>query len=162
LPDELRAQFQKEAQAVDAPRFPALIEMATAVASSFAYSFMHRREVRWLLNGVRMACPGPSLTFELFGAVRRRSGLATAFASRFTAMISSRWTAGGRFARLRVRNRTPGASRSTCRSQKADARTRTGDPFITSFDQVPSPVVPSRAKPHESEESAQPRWRPKT
>jgi hypothetical protein len=45
---------------------------------------------------------------------------------------------------------------------RADARTRTGDPFFTSVDHLSSPVVPSRAKPHESKESASPRWRPKT
>ena len=44
----------------------------------------------------------------------------------------------------------------------ADARTRTADPFITSVDHVSSPVAPSRVKPHESKESARPRWRPKT
>jgi hypothetical protein len=46
--------------------------------------------------------------------------------------------------------------------READARTRTGDPFITSVDRVSSPVAPSRAKPHESGESAKPRWRPKS
>jgi len=46
-------------------------------------------------------------------------------------------------------------------NQKADARIRTADPFITRVDHLSSPVVPSRAKPHESEESARPRWRPK-
>lgn len=40
--DELRTQFQKEAEAVDAPRFPTLVEMAAAVASPFAYSFVYR------------------------------------------------------------------------------------------------------------------------
>jgi hypothetical protein len=45
---------------------------------------------------------------------------------------------------------------------EADARTRTADRFITSVDQVPSPVAPSRAKPHEPKESVKPRWRPMT
>jgi integrase len=45
---------------------------------------------------------------------------------------------------------------------RADARTRTGDPFITSVDQVSPPVAPSRAKPYESKESAPLYWRPKT
>jgi hypothetical protein len=45
---------------------------------------------------------------------------------------------------------------------EADARIRTADPFITSVDHLSSPVVPSRAKPHEHMEWAKPQWRPKT
>jgi hypothetical protein len=45
---------------------------------------------------------------------------------------------------------------------EADARTRTGDPFITSVDQPSSPVAPSRAKLHESKKPSLLRWRPKT
>ena len=46
--------------------------------------------------------------------------------------------------------------------ERADARTRTGDPFVTSVDQAPSPVAPSRARPHGYGKSPPPRWRPKT
>jgi hypothetical protein len=45
---------------------------------------------------------------------------------------------------------------------RADARTRTGDPFITSVDQASPQVARGRAKSHGSEELARPRWRPKT
>jgi len=44
----------------------------------------------------------------------------------------------------------------------ANARTRTGDPFITSVDQLSSEDARSRAKLHRSKEPALPRWRPKT
>jgi hypothetical protein len=47
-------------------------------------------------------------------------------------------------------------------SWRADARIRTADPFITSTDQLSPPVVPGRRKPHESEQFAPLRWRPKT
>jgi hypothetical protein len=46
--------------------------------------------------------------------------------------------------------------------EEADARTRTGDPFITSADRVPRQGRPGRAKPHGSSESANRVWRPKT
>ena len=45
--------------------------------------------------------------------------------------------------------------------QKADARIRTADPFITRDDRVPSPDIRSREKAHGSDESPTPRWRPK-
>ena len=54
------------------------------------------------------------------------------------------------------------SSAKSLENERADARTRTGDTFITSVDQVSPRVAPSRAKPHESRESAPPRWRPKT
>jgi len=40
--DELREQFQKHAETQDAPRFPKLIDVAMAVDSPFAYSFVYR------------------------------------------------------------------------------------------------------------------------
>jgi hypothetical protein len=40
--DELRDQFEKDAQAQNAPRFPKLIDMARAVDSPLAYSFVYR------------------------------------------------------------------------------------------------------------------------
>jgi len=46
--------------------------------------------------------------------------------------------------------------------ERADARTRTGDPFITSVDQLSGGVVGGHEKPHGSEISTPPRWRPKT
>jgi hypothetical protein len=48
------------------------------------------------------------------------------------------------------------------RTERADARTRTGDPFITSVDQMPPQVAPGHAKSHRSKESARPRWPPQT
>jgi hypothetical protein len=47
-------------------------------------------------------------------------------------------------------------------AREADARTRTGDPFITSVDQVSPGVAPGRVRSHESDDSSPPRWRPKT
>lgn len=52
-----------------------------------------------------------------------------------------------------------GESAETASDLEADARTRTGDPFITSVDQPSPPVGSSRAKPHQSRETAPPRWR---
>jgi hypothetical protein len=46
--------------------------------------------------------------------------------------------------------------------ERADARTRTGDPFITSVDQLSRGVVGGREKRHGSGISTPPRWRPKT
>ena len=45
---------------------------------------------------------------------------------------------------------------------EADARTRTGDPFVTSVGRVSPQAARSRAKPHRSKESSPPKWRPKT
>ena len=46
--------------------------------------------------------------------------------------------------------------------ERADARIRTADPFITSVDLLSVADAQSRVKPHGSKESARPRWRPKT
>jgi Phage integrase family len=46
--------------------------------------------------------------------------------------------------------------------ERADARIRTADPFITRVDQVSSQDARSRSKPHGSKESQRLRWRPKT
>jgi hypothetical protein len=45
------------------------------------------------------------------------------------------------------------AKESPANNTKADARTRTADPFIRSVDQVSAPDTRSRAKPHESKET---------
>ena len=47
-------------------------------------------------------------------------------------------------------------------NRRADARTRTGDPIITSHEQLSREVRPGRAKPHGSTDSKRPQWRPRT
>jgi len=46
--------------------------------------------------------------------------------------------------------------------ERADARIRTADPFITRDDELSLDVGPARAKPHHSKKPVAPRWRPKT
>jgi hypothetical protein len=59
------------------------------------------------------------------------------------------------------RSRDFSFAQTACQIQ-ADARIRTGDPFITSVDQVSAEDAPRRAKPHRSKGSRRARWRPKT
>ena len=78
------------------------------------------------------------------------------------AIEAARVAAGGRQLYLGLEAAASDEAADLASRERADARTRTGDSFITSVDQESLPGVRSRAKPHCSNESPPPRWRPKT
>src|SRR5215203_3774142 len=86
----------------------------------------------------------------------RRGGRVVRQAGTRTAVTTFRDRVNGERTSTRGSHR---GRRAPGKSGRADARIRPADPFMTSLDQVSPEDAQSRAKPHESNGRARPRWR---